>query len=59
MIYRGTTDLPLLYLLFVETLRTKLKLLVLGLHSFAQLLKNLRGNTNQRVSPENAQGINY
>lgn len=44
MIYRGNTDL-MLYLLFVEALRAKLELLVLGLHSFAQLLKNLRGNT--------------
>lgn len=51
MIYRGTTDLPLLYLLFVEALRTKLKLLVLGLHRFAQLLKNLRGNTIKVLMP--------
>lgn len=29
------------YLLFVEVLKTELKLLIFGFHSFAQFLKNL------------------
>lgn len=58
MIHKGRTDVPLPYLLFVKALRTELKPLVLGLHSFAKLLKNLRENTIQKGSPDNIQGLN-
>lgn len=42
------------YLLFVEVLEAELKLLIFGLHGFAQFLKDLKGFRNSRIEPASA-----